>query len=64
MYWILFKIVVMAFVPIPINPKVTRPDPKKNFWTFQCDGFTSCFNTAKIFYKDTLAARNLMEKSD
>jgi hypothetical protein len=64
MYWTLFKIVVMAFVPIPINPKLTRPDPKKNFWTFQCDGFTSCFNTAKLFYTNTLAAQNLMEKSD
>jgi hypothetical protein len=64
MYWLLFKLVVLAFVPLPVNPKLARPDPKKNFWTFECDAFTSGFKVAQIFYKDTLAAQYLMEKSD
>jgi len=63
-WWLLLKLVLVTFVPLPVNPKLTRPDPKKNFWTFSCDGFTSCFETAKIFYKDTLAAKYLAEKSN
>jgi hypothetical protein len=63
MYWLLLKLVVLSFVPLPVNPKLTRPDAKKNFWTFQCDGFTSCFQVAKVFYTDTLAAQCLAEKS-
>lgn len=59
MYWILFKMVVLSFVPLPVNPKLTRPDPKKNFWTFECDDFTSGFKVAKVFYLDHVA-----EKSD
>jgi len=62
-WWLVFKMVVLSFLPIPVNPKLTRPDSKKNFWTFECDGFTSCFQVAKVFYKDTLAARYLVEKS-
>jgi hypothetical protein len=64
MYWLLLKLVVSSFVPLPINPKLTRPDPSKNFWTFECDGFTSCFKVAKVFYTETLAAKYLVEKSD
>jgi hypothetical protein len=64
MYWLLFKLVVLTFVPMPVNPKVTRPDKTKNVWTFECDAFTSGFKVAQIFYKDTLAAQYLMEKSD
>ena len=63
MYWLLFKIVVLTFVPLPLNPKLTRPDPKKNFWTFECTGFTSCFETAKIFYTESVAGKQLAEKS-
>ena len=64
MYWFLLKLVLAAFVPLPVNPKLTRPDPKKNLWTFECDAFTSCFKVARIFYTDTLAAQYLAEKSD
>jgi hypothetical protein len=64
MYWILFKIIVLTIVPLPVHPKITRPDPKENFWNFSCDGFTSCFKMARIFYTDTLAAKYLVEKSD
>jgi len=64
MWWLLFKVVVLTFAPLPLNPKLTRPDPTKNFWTFECDGFTSCFDTAKIFYKETAAGKILAEKSD
>jgi hypothetical protein len=61
-WWLLLKMIVLTFVPLPINPRVKRPDPSKNFWTFECDGFTSCFETAKVFYTDTLAARLLAEE--
>ena len=64
MYWILFNVIVLTFVPLPIHPKITRPDPKKNFWTFECDAFTSCFKVARIFYTDTLASKYLVEKTD
>ena len=64
MYWLLLKLVLASFVPLPVNPKLTRPDPKKNFWTFECDSFTSCFKVAKVFYTDTVAAQYLVEKSD
>lgn len=64
-YWALLKIAVLTFVPlVPINPKLTRPDPAKNAWVFECESFTSCFDVARIFYRDTIAARYLTEKSD
>jgi hypothetical protein len=50
MYWILLKIVALTFVPLPVNPKVTRPDPKKNFWTFTCDEWKSPYQLAKLHY--------------
>jgi len=63
MYWTIFKIVFATFVPLPINPRIKRPDPTKNMWTFECDGFTTCFKEAQVFYTDTLAAQRLSEKS-
>jgi hypothetical protein len=62
MYWLLLKLAVLSFVPLPINPRIKRPDATKNMWTFECDGFTSCFEASKVFYTDTLAARNLVEE--
>jgi hypothetical protein len=60
MYWALLKIVFLTFVPIvPINPKLTRPDPAKNSWVFECESFTSCFDLAKVFYRETAAAKKL-----
>jgi len=60
MYWALLKIVFLTFVPIvPINPKLTRPDPAKNAWVFECESFTSCFDLAKVFYRETAAAKKL-----
>ena len=53
MYWILLKLVFLTFVPLPINPKVTRPDPQKLFWTFTCDEFKSPYQLARMFYTDT-----------
>ena len=50
MYWLLLKLVVLTFVPLPLNPKLTRPDPKKNLWTFACDGWKSPYQLAKVFY--------------
>ena len=52
MYWLLLKLVFLTFVPLPINPKVTRPDPKKLFWTFTCDEFKSPYQLARMFYTD------------
>ena len=51
MYWLLLKLVFLTFVPLPINPKVTRPDPKKLFWTFTCYEFKSAYQLARIAYK-------------
>lgn len=53
MYWLLLKLVFLTFVPLPINPKVTRPDPQKLFWTFTCDEFKSPYQLARMFYTDT-----------
>lgn len=53
MYWLFLKLVFLTFVPLPINPKVTRPDPTKLFWTFTCDEFKSPYQLARIFYTDT-----------
>jgi hypothetical protein len=63
-WWLLFKMVVLTFVPLPLNPKITRPDPNKHFWTFECTGFTSCFKTFKIFYSESRTGKQLAEKSD
>jgi hypothetical protein len=64
MYWLFLKLLVLTFAPLPLNPKLARPDPAKNFWTFECTGFTSCFKTFKIFYTETVAGKQLIEKSD
>lgn len=50
MYWTILKLVFMTFVPLPVHPKLTRPDPKKNFWTFTCDEFKSAYQLAREFY--------------
>ena len=55
------KVVALAFVPIPVNPYVTRSD-KPNTWTLTCDGFTSLFQEAKVFWK-TPAIEELLGKS-
>lgn len=60
MFWQL--ILVLTFVPLPIRPKLVRPDPTKNFWTFECDGFISCYQQAKVFYNSTRAAE-MLEKT-
>jgi hypothetical protein len=57
MYWFLFKIVVLTFVPLPVNPKITRPDPKKNFWNFSCDEFKSSYQIMKMFYIDNVGVK-------
>lgn len=44
------KLVVLIFVPLPIDPKLTRPDPKKNLWTFTCDAWMSPYQLAKVAY--------------
>jgi hypothetical protein len=50
MYWFLLKLVALALLPLPIHPKLTRPDPKKNFWTFECDEFKSPYELARLVY--------------
>jgi hypothetical protein len=55
MYWQLFEIFFFTFAPlVPVNPIVTRLDPQKTAWLFECDGFTSCFDIAK-----TLAVKKM-----
>ena len=57
MYWQLFKLIVLTFVPyIPVNPKIRRPDPTKNLWTLECTGFVS---QLKRFYTESPAAKLL-----
>ena len=56
MYWLLFKLVLASFVPLPINPKLTRPDPVKNFWTFSCDEWRSPYQLAVMHYVDSKSA--------
>ena len=59
-YWSLLKIVFLTFVPlVPINPKLTRPDPAKNSWVFECESFTSCFDLAKTFHRESATAKKL-----
>jgi hypothetical protein len=59
-YWALLKIAVLTFVPlVPINPKLTRPDPAKNAWVFECESFTSCFDLAKAFHRESANAKKL-----
>jgi hypothetical protein len=55
----MIKLVALSFVPLPINPRLARPDPKKLFWTFTCDEFKSPFQIAKIFYTESHAAHVL-----
>jgi len=50
MYWLLFKLVVLTFVPMPVNPKLTRPDKTKNLWTFTCDEWKSVYQLGKLHY--------------
>lgn len=60
MYWKICEIVFLTFCPfVPVNPVVTRLDPAKTAWLFECDGFTSCFDIAKTFYRESLAAKKL-----
>lgn len=63
MYWQLFQIIVFTFVPLPIRPKFARPDPVKNLWTLECEGFTSCYKISKMFYVNTIMAKKLEEKT-
>lgn len=50
MLWFILKLIAVSFVPLPIHPKLTRPDPKKNFWTFACDEFKSPYQLIRKFY--------------
>jgi len=52
MFWFIGKILALALLPLPINPKVTRPDPKKLFWTFTCDEFKTTYQMVKTFYSN------------
>jgi hypothetical protein len=54
MYLKLVCLVLSIFVPLPLYPRVKRPDPTKNFWTFECEGFSSCYTAAKMFYNPPL----------
>jgi hypothetical protein len=55
-WWLLFKMFVMSMLPMPINPKLTRPNPKKNFWTFTCDEWRSPYQLAVMYYVDSNSA--------
>lgn len=57
MYWLLLKLVALTFMPLPVNPKVGRPDPKKNFWTFTCDEWKSPYQLVKVLYLESKQAQ-------
>ena len=59
MLWVLFKCVALFCVPLPVGPKLTRPDPSKNLWTFECSEWKSGFQHLKIFYTESVAAKRL-----
>ena len=59
--WTFLKCAALAFVPIPVNPWIAKSD-KPNTWTLTCDGFTSLFQEAKVFWK-TPAIEELLGKS-
>lgn len=49
MYWEIFNTLVLVLSPIvPVNARLKRPNPAKNFWTFECDSFTSAWSLLKI----------------
>jgi hypothetical protein len=56
MYWLLLKLTLLTFVPLPVNPKLTRPDPIKNFWTFECEKWISPYQMAVMYYVDHKSA--------
>lgn len=59
--WTFMKCVALAFVPIPVNPWIAKTE-KPNTWSLTCDGFTSVFQEAKVFWK-TPAIEELLGKS-
>jgi hypothetical protein len=56
MYWLLLKLTLLTFVPLPVRPKLTRPDPAKNLWTFECDRWISPYHLAVMYYIDYKSA--------
>lgn len=59
MLWVFLKCVTLFFIPLPVDPKLTRPNPTKNLWTFECSEWKSGFQHFKIFYTETWAAKRL-----
>lgn len=53
MYWLLLKLTLLTFVPLPVHPKLTRPDPTKNLWTFECEKWISPYHLAVMYYVDS-----------
>lgn len=51
MYWTLFKVLFALFVPVPVSPKITRATQAENTWILTCNGFTTLFQEAKVFWK-------------
>ena len=62
MYWTLFKVLLAVFVPVPVSPKITRATQAENTWILTCNGFTTLFQEAKVFWK-TPAIEGLLGKS-
>lgn len=46
------RFIMASFLPLPLNPRLKRPDPTKNFWTFECDDFTTVYQALKNWYMD------------
>ncbi len=50
MYWLLLKLIVLTFMPLPIGAKIVRPDPTKNEWIFSCREWKSPYSVSREVY--------------
>lgn len=56
MLWLLLKLTLLTFTPLPVGGQIRRPDPVKNEWIFTCREWKSPFQTAREFYLEQKAA--------
>ena len=50
MLWFVAKCLALVFVPIPVNPKITRLSAQRYIWTFACDEFKTPYQLMMLHY--------------